>query len=72
MAKKINYYDRKKLLETQLGGESNSDLKRKFGIKDDRTLFRHLKMAEQEEQTRLVKVGIIKDALLDHHAEIPF
>lgn len=33
-------------------------------------MFRHLKLAEQEEQTRLVKVGIIKDALLDHHAEI--
>jgi len=58
------------LLEAQQSGESNSDLKRKFGIKDDRTLFRHLKLAEQEEQTRLVKVEIIKDALLDHHAEI--
>ena len=70
MAKKINYYDRKKLLEAHLGGESNSDLKTKFGIKDDRTLFRHLKLAEQEEQTRLVKVGIIKDALLNHYAEV--
>jgi len=70
MAKKFNYYDRKKLFEAQLGGESNSDLKRKFGIKDNRTLLRHLKLAEQEEQTRLVKVGIIKDALLAHYAEI--
>ena len=70
MAKKFNYYDRKKLLEAQLGGDSNSDLKRKFGIKDDRTLFRHLKLAEQEEQSRAVKVEIIKDALLGHHAEI--
>ena len=70
MAKKINYYDRKKLLEAQLGGESNSDLKRKFGIKDDRTLVRHLKLAEQEDQSRVVKVEIIKDALLGHYAEI--
>ncbi len=70
MVKKFNYYDRKKLLQAQQSGESNSDLKTKFGIKDDRTLFRHLKLAEQEEQTRLVKVEIIKDALLDHHAEI--
>jgi len=70
MAKKFNYYDRKKLLEAQRGGESNSDIKRKFEIKDDRTFFRHLKLAEQEEQTRLVKVEIIKDALLGHHAEI--
>ena len=70
MAKKFNYYDRKKLFEAQLGGDSNSDIKRKFGIKDDRTLFRHLKLAEQEEQARLVKVEIIKDALLDHYAEI--
>ncbi len=70
MAKKFNYYNRKKLFEAQLSGESVSDLKRKFGIKDDRTLFRHLRLAEQEEQGRLVKVEIIKDALLDHHAEI--
>ncbi len=70
MVKKFNYYDRKKLLEVQRGGESTSDLKRTFGIKDDRTLFRHLKLAEQEEQSRLVKVEIIKDALLGHHAEI--
>ena len=70
MVKKFNYYDRKKLLEAQRSGASDSDLKRKFGIKDDRTLSRHLKLAEQEEQTSLVKVGIIKDALLGHHAEI--
>ena len=70
MARKFNYYDRKKLLEAQQSGESNSDLKRKFEIKDDRTLFRHLKLAEQEDQSRVVKVEIIKDALLGHHAEI--
>ncbi len=70
MVKKFNYYDRKKLLQAQQSGESNSDLKTKFGIKDDRTLFRHLKLAEQEEQSRVVKVEIIKDALLAHHAEI--
>ncbi len=70
MVKKFNYYDRKKLLQAQQSGESNSDLKTKFGIKDDRTLFRHLKMAEQEDQSRVVKVEIIKDALLGHHAEI--
>ena len=70
MARKFNYYDRKKLLEAQRGGESTSDLKRTFGVKDDRTLFRHLKLAEQEEQSRVVKVEIIKDALLGHHAEI--
>ncbi len=70
MVKKFNYYDRRKLLQAQQSGESNSDLKRKFGIKDDRTLFRHLKMADQEDQSRVVKVGIIKDALLDHYAEI--
>ena len=70
MARKFNYYDRKKLLQAQQSGESNSDLKTKFGIKDDRTLFRHLKLAEQEDQSRVVKVEIIKDALLGHHAEI--
>lgn len=70
MVKKFNYYDRKKLLEAHQSGESDSDLKIKLGIKDDRTLFRHLKLAEQEDQSRLVKVEIIKDALLGHHAEI--
>jgi len=70
MVKKFNYYDRRKLLQAQQSGESNSDLKTKFGIKDDRTLFRHLKLADQEDQSRVVKVEIIKDALLDHHAEI--
>ncbi len=70
MARKFNYYDRKKLLQAHQSGESNSDLKSKFNIKDDRTLFRHLKLAEQEDQSRLVKVEIIKDALLGHHAEI--
>ncbi len=70
MARKFNYYDRRKLLQAQQSGESNSDLKTKFGIKDDRTLFRHLKLAEQEDQSRLVKMEIIKDALLGHHAEI--
>ena len=70
MVKKFNYYDRKKLLQAQQSGESNSDLKTKFGIKDDRTLFRHLKLADQEDQSRIVKVEIIKDALLGHHAEI--
>ncbi len=70
MAKRFNYYDRKKLLQAQRSGESNSDLKTKFEIKDDRTLFRHLKLADQEDQSRIVKVEIIKDALLGHHAEI--
>ena len=70
MVKKFNFYDRKRLLEAQQRGESDSDLKRNFGIKDNRTLFRHLKLAEQEEQSRIVKVEIIKDALLGHHAEI--
>lgn len=70
MAKKINYFVRKKILESQRAGSSNTDLKREFNIKDNRTLTRHLKMAEQEEQLRTVQIDIIKQAIEAHHKDI--
>ena len=70
MAKKLNFYDRRKLLEDRDKGLSNSEMKRRFGITDDRTLRRHLKLAEQEREVRVVKAGILKEALTDHLAEI--
>jgi len=70
MAKKLNSNDRKKLLEARGRGLSNSETKRQLGITDDRTLWRHLKLAEQEQEARAVKTEILKEALRDHLAEL--
>jgi hypothetical protein len=70
MAKKINSNDRRKLLEARGRGLSNSEIKRQLGIIDDRTLRRHLQLAEQEQEARAVKTEILKEALRDHLAEL--
>lgn len=70
MAKRLSYYDRKRLFEAMQSGLSNTKLKDKFGIADNRTLSRHLRMAEQEEEAKVVKMEILKDALVDHLAEV--
>ena len=70
MAKKLNFYDRRKLLEDRDKGLSNSEMKRRFGITDDRTLRRHLKLAEQEQEATAVKTEILKEAIRDHLAEL--
>jgi len=70
MAKKLNSNDRRKLLEARGRGLSNSEIKGQFGITDDRTLRRHLQLAEQEQEARAVKTEILKEALRDHLAEI--
>jgi hypothetical protein len=70
MSKKFNTYERKKLFEARESGLSNTELKRGFGIKDNRTLERHLKLAEQEERSLLVDLEILKDAKANHLSEI--
>lgn len=70
MARKLSYGDRKKLLGAREQGLTDAELKSRFGIRDDRTLKRHLKLAEQEHEARLVKIEILKDALSAHLAEI--
>jgi hypothetical protein len=70
MRKRLNYQERKKLFEAQLSGLSSLELKDKFNINDNRTLQRHLKLAEQEAQTNRVKLEILKNALSDHLEEI--
>ncbi len=70
MAKKLNSYNRRKLLEARERGLSDSEIKRQFGITDDRTLRRHLKLAEQELEARAVKTEILKEAIRDHIAEL--
>jgi hypothetical protein len=70
MAKKLNPYNRRKLLEARERGLSDSEIKKQVGITDDRTLRRHLKLAEQEQEGRVVKTEILREALRDHLAEI--
>jgi hypothetical protein len=70
MVKKLSYRDREKLLEAREQDLTDAELKSRFGIRDDRTLKRHLKLAEQEHEAKLVKVEILKDALSAHLAEI--
>ena len=70
MSKRFNNYDRRKFIEARQSGLSDTELKGRFGITDDRTLRRHLKLAEQEEQTRFVNLEILKDAKRAHLAEI--
>jgi len=70
MGKKLSYYDRKRLFEAKQSGLSDTKLKEKFGIVDNRTLSRHLKLAQQEEESKVVRLEILKDALVDHLEEV--
>lgn len=70
MAKKLNPYNRRKLLEARERGLSDSEMKRQFGITDDRTLRRHLKLAEQEQVPRYARMEILKDAIKAHLDEL--
>jgi len=70
MAKRLNYSDRKKLIEARDKGLTDAEIKAQFGFIDDRTLKRHLRLAEHEQEARSVKIEILKDALASHLAEV--
>jgi hypothetical protein len=70
MGKRLNYSDRKKLIEARDKGSTDAQIKTQFGFKDDRTLRRHMRLAEHEQEARSVRVEIVKDALSSHLAEI--
>ncbi len=70
MAKKLTIFDREKLLKACERGLTDSEIKAQFGITDDRTLRRHLKLAKQEQEATVVKTEILKEALGDHLAEL--
>ncbi|MBA7503432.1 hypothetical protein ES706_02042 [subsurface metagenome] len=70
MAKKITIFDREKLRKARERGLTDSEIKAQFGITDDRTLKRHLKLAEQEQEARYARMEILKDAIKDHLAEL--
>jgi len=70
MAKKLTIFDREKLLKARERGLTDSEIKAQFGITDDRTLRRHLKLAKQEQEASIAKAQILQEALRDHLAEI--
>ena len=70
MAKRLQYSDRKEMIKDRNRGSTDAEIKSKFRITDDRTLKRHLRLGEQEEEARSVKIEILKDALTSHLAEI--
>ncbi|MCJ7744623.1 MAG: hypothetical protein MUO99_08745 [Dehalococcoidales bacterium] len=70
MAKRLQYSGRKEMIKDRNRGLTDTEIKSKFGITDDRTLKRHLRLGEQEEEARSVKIEILKDALTSHLAEI--
>ncbi len=70
MAKKLNSNDRRKLLEARDDGLSDSEMKRRFGIIDDRTLRRNLRLAEQEQEPRIARAEILRDAIKEHLLEV--
>lgn len=70
MGKRLTYSDRKKMLEVRDQGLTDAEIKARFGFIDSRTLKRHLRLAEQEQEARVAKIEIIKDALAGHLAEV--
>jgi len=70
MPKILNRYQRKQLLEASQQGLSNTALKEKFAIGDSRTLNKYLKLAQQETEIEIVRLGIIKENLMEYLDEI--
>ncbi|MBI4303514.1 MAG: hypothetical protein HY665_04165 [Chloroflexi bacterium] len=70
MARRLNHRDRREMLEMSQQGNSNTKVKDKFKIKDNRTLERHLKLAEQEQEARAARVEVIKEAVSNHFTDI--
>ena len=56
MPKKTTKQSRRKMLAKHEEGFTFPELKKEFGIKDNRTLLRNLEMAEREREQREVRV----------------
>lgn len=70
MAKRLTAYERRKLLARVDEGARFGELGEEFGVRDRRTLERHLRLAEQESEAKLVRREILKDALQEHLDEV--
>jgi hypothetical protein len=70
MSKILDSNDRKKLITDRDGGLSPTELKKKYGFTDDRTLKKHIQLGELEQEARSIKNDILREALREHLNEI--
>jgi hypothetical protein len=61
---------RRMLLDLEEKGLSDKDLKEKYGIVDNRTLRKHLGLAEREREAREARIKILADNQASHLSEI--
>ncbi len=70
MPRKFTVEQRKRMLERLEYGDTHTDLKSEFKIKDSRTLEKQLNQAREEQVLRTAKTELIKESLRNHLAEI--
>ena len=70
MRKKFTPEQRRRMVERLESGATATDLKREFGIKDPRTLQKHLRQAREEQVLRMARADIIRQGLGDHLNEV--
>lgn len=70
MGKKITRHQRRKMLTLHEQGASASEVKKELGITDNRTLWKHLILAEAERRVDVARAEILKESLAAHLDEI--
>jgi len=69
--KKISIIMRRRmLLDMEEKGLSDKEIREKYGIADNRTLRKHLGLAEREREVREARIKILADNQAEHLAEI--
>ena len=61
---------RRMLLDMEEKGLSDKEIREKYGIADNRTLRKHLGLAEKEREVREARIKILSDNQTEHLAEI--
>lgn len=70
MVKKVSPQTRRAMLAYAEAGLSLAELKKKHGIRDTRTVKRHLGLAEREREEREARVQLLKESLGAHLDEV--
>ncbi|MCK4402564.1 MAG: hypothetical protein KAV98_02175, partial [Dehalococcoidia bacterium] len=70
MPGRITPSQRKRMLRLHRDGATYAEIMKSFGIWDQRTMKRHLELAEEEERTERVRRRRLEDATAEHMAEI--
>jgi hypothetical protein len=68
--KKISPQTRRSMLSDLEQGMTDKELKTKYGIADNRTLRKHLDLAEKDREEREVRIRILVDNQAEHLAEL--